>query len=682
MSRSLRYRLILTLVAVGTGLAALTGWRYARVSAPVTGPIILISIDSLRADHLPVYGYGAGTTPAIDALAKDGLVFERAYSHVPQTLPAHASILTGRLPFEHGVRDGVGFTVSAGERLLAEMLADRGYATAGLTSSYLLRKATGIGQGFSLFDAGEVDPSHPSAPLIRDGSDTERMAERWFDSLGTTRAFLFLHLAEPGTVDAGTTDASTLTYDTRITKADDIVGRLVRYLKARQLYNQSTIIVLGDHGQGLGEHGEQGHGLLLNEDVLHVPLVIKPAAGGRGGRRVKTPVQHVDIVPTILDLAKAPVPDNLRGRSLTPLFDDGGHFDTRTLYAETLFGHYHFGWEPLTSITDGHYRLVSGASAMLFDLDAQTGRNEDIAQKQPEATDRLLKALADVSRTAPVAPMEAVANADRVRLERLGYVGTLSTAVSIQPTPSPTDPSIVEQYRVAVGLLAADRLPAAIDAFRALAAKQSTSADVWIHLATAATRAEQHSVAADAYGHVVELTPANADGYLALSNALIRLRKFDDARTQAQKVIDGPIGAAPAAAMAHGLLARVALGRRNYEVARVEAARAEAADPTRPVVAYVNGRIAVEQRRYTAALEFFEPALAAVEAQQLPPLDDLRLYTAEVLLRSERLSEAEYLFLEELKEAPHNPRVLAGLMAVYKSSGRTDEAAALRPPQT
>ena len=138
MARPLRYTVIVGLVSLGTALSAVGGWRYARASAPVSGPIVLLSVDALRADHLPVYGNPATRTPAIDALARDGVVFERAYSHAPQTLPAHASLLTGRLPPETGVRDNAGFAVKRDERLLAEMLADRGYATAGVVSSLLV----------------------------------------------------------------------------------------------------------------------------------------------------------------------------------------------------------------------------------------------------------------------------------------------------------------------------------------------------------------------------------------------------------------------------------------------------------------------------------------------------------------------------------------------------------------
>src|SRR5437870_1629626 len=183
MSRPVRFTLIIFLAALGTTLAAVGGWRYARASAPVNGPIIVISIDTLRADHLPAYGYRNVRTPAIDALAADGVVFERAYSHSPQTLPAHVALLSGRLPFETGVRDE-GMSIAREERLLPQLLHDRGYTTAAVISSNLLSQATGIARGFDFFDGGDR----------RDGAVSEQIAERWLDSAGTSRAFLFLHL--------------------------------------------------------------------------------------------------------------------------------------------------------------------------------------------------------------------------------------------------------------------------------------------------------------------------------------------------------------------------------------------------------------------------------------------------------------------------------------------------------
>ena len=344
MSRPIRFTFILFLAGLCTALAAVGGWRYARASAPVSGPIIVISIDTLRADHLPAYGYAKVKTPAIDALAADGAVFERAYSHAPQTLPAHAAMLSGQLPFETGVRDNVGFTVKTGERLLPQMLRDRGYATAGVVSSALLGKDTGIGQGFEFFDSGASRGS-------RDGAETEKIAERWLES-HSTRAFMFLHLDEPrAPYEPPDRFAQFAAYDGEIAYADEIVGRLVKYLKSHQLYDRSTIVLLSDHGEGLGEHGEDEHGLFVNQEAVHVPLIIKQESNTSPGRRVRDVVQHIDLVPTILDLVKAPLPWGLRGRSLKPLLEGTGRPEPVSVYSESLYGRTHFGWSAITALT-------------------------------------------------------------------------------------------------------------------------------------------------------------------------------------------------------------------------------------------------------------------------------------------------------------------------------------------
>src|SRR5438874_4923920 len=286
VSRFVRFSFIIFLAALSTTMAAVGGWRYARASAPVSGPIIVISIDTLRADHLPAYGYKKIKTPAIDELAADGVVFDRAYSHAPQTLPAHAALLSGQLPFETGVRDNVGFTIKRGERLLPQMLRERGFTTAGVVSAYVLRKETGISQGFDFFD-GEMPPSSPELSIgqvQRDGGESEAIAERWLDQQRSQRVFLFLHLYEPHKPYSPPAEyAQYDPYDGEIAYADAIVGRLIRYLKMHQLYARSTIVLLSDHGEGLGDHGEQEHGLFVYDEAIHVPLIVRQAGGSGAG---------------------------------------------------------------------------------------------------------------------------------------------------------------------------------------------------------------------------------------------------------------------------------------------------------------------------------------------------------------------------------------------------------------
>jgi tetratricopeptide (TPR) repeat protein len=681
LSRPFRYTFILVLVALGTCLAAVSGWRYARASAPVNGPIILISVDAVRADHLPAYGYERVKTPAIDMLARDGVVFERGFSHVPQTFPAYASLLTGRLPFDTGVRDAVGFPLPAGERLLPEMLRDRGYATAGVVSSFLLRKETGINQGFSFFDANIPAGEGPLGGVRRDSDATERIAEHWLDTVGTSRAFLFLHLDGPTAPDPRTRSAGEVSaYDAAIANVDNAVGQLLRYLKTHQLYDQSTVILVSSHGEGLGDHGEEGHGLLVYDEALRVPLIIKPPAGEGAGRRVQIAVQHVDLVPTILDLAKAPIPGNLRGRSLTPLLDRDGIIANQPIYSESLFGRYHFGWADLTSLTDGRYRYIRAPKEELYDLDTDPDERHNLADIHPEMVATFRNRLKDlVSGAAAPRTMDVISAEDREHYEALGYVGIAPDAIT--PATEVADPTdqhaIVERYRAAVTLLAVDDFRGAIEQFKALVGREPGMRDVWMLLARSAWRAERPDVALDAYQHAIQLAPKKSDAYLGAAAALVQVRLVDQAVERAQHVADDPAADNAAQSNAHELLARIALLRRNVDLAREEAGLAEEADATRPVRAYVDGRIAFDRKHYGEALESFEAALMRLENRPHQSMADLRLYAAESLQHLDRLSEAEYLFLEELKEFPHSERARAGLTVVYKTQGRAAEAAGL-----
>ena len=520
VSRPLRFTFILVLAALGTGLAAVGGWRYARASAPVSGPIIVISIDTLRADHLPAYGYTKVRTPTIDALARDGVVFERAYSHAPQTLPAHASILSGQLPFETGVRDNVGFTVKNGERLLPQMLRDRGFTTGGIVSAYVLRKETGISQGFDFFD-GEMPPSSPELSIgqvQRDGGESEAIAERWLGSIGTSRAFLFLHLYEPHKpYTPPARFAEYAPYDGEIAYSDEIVGRLVRYLKAHQLYDRSTIVLLSDHGEGLGDHGEQEHGLFVYDEAIHVPLIIKQEGNAGAGRRVADLVQHIDLVPTILDLVKAPVPGGLRGRSLKPVLDGTGRLPEPSIYSEALYARYHFGWSELTALTDERYRYIKAPHEELYDLQRDSHERTNIADERPQARQALRGALDRVAAGAKIqAPSDIPADA-RERLQALGYVGA-QTDVSTTPGEALPDPKdkreILERYRAAVDFAGQRKWAQAIALLQQILRDDPEMADVWSQLAVFATRLDRFELAVDAYKHYIELKPQEPTAYI------------------------------------------------------------------------------------------------------------------------------------------------------------------------
>src|SRR5688572_29602951 len=395
--------IIITLFFAAVAGSAAVGWWYARESPAHQGPILLISIGGLPAAELASYGAERTDTPAIDALAKESIVFERAYTHSPQTLPAHASMLTGQLPPQHGVRDEAGFTLPAGARTLAELLRNRGFTTGAAVSSFLLRPQSGLSQGFSFFDAEiPAPPNGDEMPALeREGALTVEAAERWLQMRGGQRFFLFVQ------VDGRDGDAA--------------VARLSAALKQRRLYHAATILVVGDHG-------EAGSGLSLDDTALRVPMIVKQPNGEGAGRRVIAPVQHIDLVPTILDLVRAPEPGGLRGRSLRPVLDEeDAAIESQPIYAESLTAYYRFGGTPMYALIGEHYRYVRGLQEELVALAAPVDEAGGGASTE---AGRLRSALDEMLLTSTAAHPAPFASSDEERYALLGYLDVFSQAPS------------------------------------------------------------------------------------------------------------------------------------------------------------------------------------------------------------------------------------------------------------
>ena len=304
----------------------LAGCRQAarEVRAPAGTPIVLISIDTLRSDHLPAYGYASVATPAIDALRRDGILFERAYAHTPLTLPSHASLLTGLLPGEHGVRDNVGYTldqkrVESGEiPHLPRLLAARGYVSGAAVSAFVLQAKAGLAAGFDLYeDSIEMRTGTGLGGLQRAGTETLRTALPWLREKAGKPIFFLFHIYEPHTPydpPAPFRDRYASRYDGEIAAADAVVGELVAELERLGLYERAIVVLLSDHGEGLGDHGEEEHGLLLYREAIQVPLLLKLPGSRFAGRAVAAPVGLIDVAPTLAALVGIEAPAAWPGR--------------------------------------------------------------------------------------------------------------------------------------------------------------------------------------------------------------------------------------------------------------------------------------------------------------------------------------------------------------------------------
>lgn len=639
---------------------------------------MLISIDTLRADHLPLYGYTKVRTPHLDALAKDAVVFERAFTHSPQTLPAHTSILSGRLPFEHAVRDNLGFTLKDGERLLPEMLAEHGYTSGGVVSAYVLRKDVGIGQGFDFYDSAlaVASPELSVGQVQRDGAESVAIAQKWIAERTSPQWFLFLHLYEPHKPYAPPERfAEFAPYDGEIAYADELVGKVLDDLRARDLYDDATIIVLADHGEGLGDHGELEHGVFLYDETTHVPLVVKLPGTPGSGRREPTPVQHIDIAPTILDALGYAVPSDLQGRSLVPLLRGAGPIRDMGIYAEALYPRYHFGWSELTSLTANDYRYIRAPREELYHLSADADERTNLAATEGQVAAGFRAGLDRLLAGRAIDQPTAVSDEDRRRLAALGYVSVTSAASADTSGAQLADPkdkiATLQLYRETVDLMGAKRFPEAITGFKTILAENPAMKDVWHQLANASIRSGDLGSAVQAYEKLVELDATDARALSGLAAVYLRQRDLDKAQAHAELAAKFATGDRRLRGGAYELLAKIALGRRLPGDAERFARLAEEADPTLPMASYVQGLVEHAAGRFERALPLFQETLRRL-SETAVTLTEVHYYTADTLARLGRNAEAETQFREELTRFPANLQAWAGLAMLYRSAGRDD----------
>jgi tetratricopeptide (TPR) repeat protein len=646
--------LVTTLVVMAVAGSAVAGWWYARESTPVRGPIVLISVEGLRPTRLPAYSSAAtpaapSVTPSIDALAADAVLFERAYTHSPLTLPAHASLLAGQLPFEHGVRDEAGFALKDDARSMAELLQNRGFETGAAVSSFLLRPESGVAQGFSFFDA-EL-PAQPDAQLPaveRDGAETSDAAARWVRSRRGRRFFLFVQVNE--------------------SSAEPAVTQLVTELKELGLYDEATIVLTSDRGEG-------GAGASLDDTSLRVPLLVKQPAGEGAGRRVAVPVQHIDILPTVLDLVRAPIPSDLRGRSLRKVLEgDAGTVPDRPIYAESLAEHFRFGGAAKFAIAISDHRYVRGGREEFIDLE-KNDVNTPPAPEAPEAVAVRLRAELDhMLEGRPVEPPAEIAPADEDQYAALGYLGTVpSMAAESLPIDPEEEARILAMHREAAMLAGQKKYSAAIDHLRRIARAHPQMTVVRYQLGVLLSRTGRLGEAEAAFRTAALVEPDNPYIPAALAGVLVRAGELDEARDRAALAVAlAEHRDARARALAYETAARVALARDEWPQAATYAAAAEREDPSVPLVSLVRGRMLHAEGRYQEALTEFEQS-AATAVEHSHPVRELHWYLGDTLARLDRYEDAEMQFREELRNFPRSIRAYASLAMLYRAMSRQNE---------
>ncbi len=558
-----------------------------RPSGPPS--IVLISIDTLRSDRLPAYGHDAVETPAIDALRRDAILFERAYAPAPLTMPSHASILTGLLPAEHGVRDNIGYRFDAGSvAYLPRLLREHGFATGAAVSAYVLRGEGGFDEGFDVYqDSIERRPRAGAGGLQRPGAETLRAILPWLRQRDEKPFFLFFHLFEPHTPYEPD-------YAADVAAADRVAGALLGELRRLDFYDRSAVVLLSDHGEGLGDHGEEEHGVLLYRESLQVPLLLKLPGAQHAGRSVATPAALVDVFPTLLGLAGLAVPEGLPGTSLLDLPEPDP--PARSIYAETFFPRLHFGWSELASLVDGRFHYIEGPDPELYDLAADPGETQNLIREQRSVATRLRQELAAYDRRL-VAPA-AAGGEEREALAALGYVG------SAAPDPEGTLPDpksrlgTVEDLKTGLRHYSAGELQQAVVAYRRAVAANPRSLDAWEYLGRSLHELGRSGEALEAFARALELADGRAS-HLAVASALMLLNSRRP--EEALELLQREIARSPGALELRLLEARalVLTGRLEDALAAAEVAVRRAPDNADAV--YMRGAVRIGLRAFAEA---------------------------------------------------------------------------------
>ena len=384
-------RVVAAIICAGVALgqAGTAQTRQAPKAARPDRPnVILITIDTVRADHVGCYGVKDVRTPTLDGLARDGVVFERAISQVPLTWPSHAVMLTGLYPFQNGVQDFTSQPLETRFRSVAQSFQSHGYATGAVVSSFVLDRSWGLARGFDFYDDA-FSPSeflHKDLGLVeRRASDSVSHALLWLQKNPRRPFFFWLHLYDPHSPyeppEPYRSQFRGRLYDGEIAYADHELGRVIEWLKRNQLYDRTAIVFLSDHGESLGEHGEGEHGFFAYEATVHIPLIVKPAAG-RGIRlgRVTREVETAAIPATLL--AAAGIHDEIEKQAQAKdLFQSAKNADAA--YSETFYPFTSFGWSPLHALQTGRYHFIDAPQAELYDLTIDPQELNNIASQQP-----------------------------------------------------------------------------------------------------------------------------------------------------------------------------------------------------------------------------------------------------------------------------------------------------------
>jgi arylsulfatase A-like enzyme/tetratricopeptide (TPR) repeat protein len=625
-------------------------WARQGVTAP---NVILISLDTTRADHLGAYGDSDARTPAIDALARQGVLFTQAATPAPLTLPAHSSIMTGLYPTYHGVRLNGNTALSEKHTTLAEVLSAHGYQTAAFIAAFVLDGRWGLNQGFGVYD-DQFDLKKfkhlDLAGVQRPGDQVMDAAIRWLDEHKAAPFFAWVHLydahspyepPEPLRSQFRFRGMPGL-YDGEIAFADEQVARCIAWLQKAGLDQKTIVVIVGDHGESLGSHGEATHGYFIYDYALHVPFIITTPLDRLRGVRVESQVSLVDVFPTVLALAGVESSVTVQGRSLLPLMLGRPPEQEVYAYSESMTPNLQYGWGALHALRSPRYKFIRSPRPELYDLAADPGEATNLlathAARAREMADTLDRLIAETSRNAPAPEAANLDTETLARLASLGYVGHASTGKSAAPSSQAlSDPKdklgVFAAVQRAGELMATDQYAPAAQALESALREEPTMPQARLMLGSCYAELGRTKDAQAEFDRALKDDPQSVQALLGMANVLMSEGQTDDVVTLCKRTLS--------------------LDDRNTQ-------------------AYaLLGDIYIGQHEPAKALPYLQKA---VDIQ--PKLTQNRLNLAACLIDVNDLTRAQATLEEIIAEYPRFPGAQFNLGVLYEEQGRLAEARA------
>lgn len=641
-----------------------------------TANVLLITLDTTRADRLGCYGNDDIKTPNIDGLANEGVLFEQAFSVQPVTLPSHTSMLTGQYPFTHGVRDNSVYKVKAETVTLAERLKQRGYLTVAFVSAYILDHQYGLDQGFDYYNDRFITPKQRgNLPVDRRASEVSVLATDWLelkkDDLAGQPFFMWLHYYDPhADYDPPEPYRSAYPnpYDGEIAYTDDWLGFLFNDLQRRGLWDDTLVVLMADHGDSLGDHGEQTHGIFIYSATTHVPLLMRYPPRVPGGRRISDRVSGVDLVPTILELLGMPADDGMDGVSLVELISQQTPLEPRPVYSEVFIPR-SFGWSELRGIREGDLFFIEAPIPELYEAEAEWTISPNLSDRDPGQTAALRETLARLTASG-LDPGESdrieVDDATAARLQALGYF--ISAGAEEQGESEPADLpdpktriAVFNKYQQATSLLGRGGHKRAIPILREVLAADPGNPRFKMDLATALL---QNGDISESQQLLMELTknhPKDARFRFLLGKAYLAGGQTDEALAAFKEVLE----LEPDHFQAQFRLSMLHIQQQQWSEAKSVLTRLRKTNPRNVTILNNLAFVLIKgEGRVSEGIAMISEALS-LEPQNV----SLMVSLGSAHLEAGDLQRAQNLLERALELAPENAQALEQLSRLFRRMG-------------